>query len=80
MPPHSPELIETYALEIIARAQAIQGKCKVLLSRDFASESPKTVGHALVKMCDYLEKATKKFLLLLIGLVLMKKKKFIFYS
>jgi len=59
MPYHSRELVEVYALEIISRSQAIQEKCKKLLSMDFTSQTPKSLAKTLIRMCLYLEAATK---------------------
>jgi len=59
MPHHSRELIEVYALEIISRSQAIQEKCKKLLSQDFTSQTPKSLAKTLIRMCLYLETAVK---------------------
>src|SRR3990167_4120681 len=59
MPYHSRELVEAYTLEIISRSQAIQEKCKKLLSMDFTSQTPKSLAKTLIRMCLYLEAATK---------------------
>lgn len=56
---HTPELIEGYVLEIISRAQVIEGRCKNLLSKDFASEAPKKLAKTLINSCGYLESAAK---------------------
>jgi type VI protein secretion system component Hcp len=56
---HQYELIESYALEIISRAQSIQKRCGILLSRNFASEAPKNLANVLIKICILLENACK---------------------
>jgi len=59
MPHRSRELVEVYALEIISRSQAIQEKCKRLLSQDFTSQTPKSLAKTLISICLYLEAAVK---------------------
>jgi len=56
---HTHELTEGYVLEIISRAQSVQRRCKELLSKDFASESPKNLANALINIINFLEEATK---------------------
>lgn len=53
------KIIEGYTLEIISRSQTIQVRCKKLLSKNFASPSPKVLAKTLIEMCGYLEEATK---------------------
>lgn len=50
--------IESYTLEIIARAKAGEERSKRLVSGDFASEAPKNLAQALVNVFQYLAKVT----------------------
>jgi len=59
MPHHPRELIEGYTLEIISRSQTIRIRCKKLLSKDFASQSPVSLIKTLERICQYLEEAAK---------------------
>ncbi len=55
MPYHSANIVERYILEIIARSRSIQDKCAYLLSKHFASESPKKLARTIIRICKYLE-------------------------
>jgi hypothetical protein len=59
MPHNSREIIEGYTLEIISRSQAIQERCRRLLSKDFASQAPIALAKTIERICQYLEEATK---------------------
>ncbi len=48
------ELVESYCLEVISRSIVIQEKCASLLSKDFASNSPKVLATTIRKMSNYL--------------------------
>jgi len=56
---HEYELIEGYTLEIISRAQSTQRRCKILLSRNFASKAPRNLASVLIDICILLENACR---------------------
>ena len=56
---HEYELIEGYSLEIISRAQSIQRRCKILLSRNFASDAPRKLATVLINLSNLLENACR---------------------
>lgn len=49
--------LESYLLEIIARARSAQERCSNLLSYDYISESPKELARAISKVCEVLSRA-----------------------
>jgi hypothetical protein len=48
--------IDGYTLEVVARAMAGEQRCKRLASAEFASEAPRNLAQALLKIFEYLAK------------------------
>jgi dCTP deaminase len=54
--------LEDYSLEIIARCQAGEGRCKRLVAADFASESPRILAQTLLNVFGYLVRVSAAIL------------------
>lgn len=50
--------LESYLLEIVARARSARERCNTLLANDFISSSPKDLAQALSQICDFLARAS----------------------
>ena len=53
------KIIPEYSSEIISRSRTIKTKCSKLLSKDFATETPKSLAITIKKICSFIEKAIK---------------------
>ncbi|HVG10436.1 MAG TPA: dCTP deaminase [Thermoanaerobaculia bacterium] len=49
--------LESYLLEILARAQSAKDRCSSLLAYDFISRSPQDLAQAISRICDFLAQA-----------------------
>ena len=51
-------MIEGYILDIVSRSRSIKKKCDLFLTKDYISDSPLHLTRTIIKICDYLNKAT----------------------
>ena len=51
-------MIEGYILDIVSRSRSIKKKCELFLTKDYISDSPLHLTRTIIKICDYLNKAT----------------------
>src|SRR5436305_7492651 len=49
--------IESYLLEIVARARSAQDRCTTILSYDFFSDAPRNLAQSISRVCDFLSRA-----------------------
>ncbi len=53
----SRDLIDSYVLEVISRAESVRGKCEYLLTMEYSSKTPKDLARTIINACEFLKKA-----------------------